>query len=227
MSFSQLIQFALCGLFIAASVADLQAEFDGDSRSWQTLSGTYFEDDAWRLNLTGQTRLYDDSKYLGAWLVVPTVQYKIHPNFDLGASYILEDTRAEAGQDYTRLHIFWLNLSPHWKVSENLNFSMRHVMAYRAVESSDNYWVSRHRFSVSYEMNDFSSLVGIGANTELFYNYEEDYLCENRFVPLSLTIKINDKSKLSLYVMAQSKRSSGDFNWKTAYVLGQTFNIKF
>jgi len=57
MSFSQFIQFALYGLFVVASVVDLHAEFDGDMRSWQTLSATYFEDDAWRLNLTGQTRL--------------------------------------------------------------------------------------------------------------------------------------------------------------------------
>lgn len=227
MFLKQSIQLGLCGLLFVLAGARAFAEFDGDVRSWQTLSANLYEDADWRATLTGQTRLFDDSKFLGAWLLIPTLQYKVHPNYDLGASYLLEDYRAAAGEDYTRLHIFWLHLSPHWQVSENLNFSMRHVLGYRAVESAENYWLSRHRFALSYKLGDLGPLVGIGASTELFYNYEEDFLCENRFIPLSLSFKLNETSKLSLYMMAQSRRSAGDSNWNTAYVFGQSLSIKF
>jgi hypothetical protein len=203
------------------------AEHDGDIRYWQTLGINFYEDENWRITGSSQTRLYDDAKFLGAWLLLPTVEFKRNPNLDVGATYLLEDIRSEAGTDYTRLHIFWLHASPHWQLTEELRFSMRHVLGLRAVESADNYLVSRHRFNFDYKLADSGPLVGIGVGTELFYNYKTDRLYENRFVPLKLSFKVTKHSKLSLYFMAQSKRHGNDVNWQTAYVLGQSLSIKF
>lgn len=158
---------------------------------------------------------------------MPSAQYKIHPNYDIGATYVLEEIRSEAGADYTRLHIFWLHLSPHCQVSQNLNFRMRHVLAYRSVESAKNYYVSRHQFSLNYTLNGFGPLVAIGSHTELFYSYTDDYLCENRFVPLKLTFTLSESTKLGVYLMAQSKRAPSDSNWSTAYIFGQSLSTKF
>ena len=70
-------------------------------------------------------------------------------------------------------------------------------------------------------------LTAIGASTELFYRYDEDRLFENRFVPVSGTFKLTDKASLSLYLMAQSKRSTGCGGWETAWVIGQTLSYKW
>ncbi len=217
---------ALCGAALFRP-ARLHAEFDGDIRYWQTLGINFYEDDDWRVTLGAQTRLFDDAKFLGAWLVFPTVQYKLHPNLDLGATYLLEDIRSESGADYTRLHIFWLHASPHWQLTDNLRFSMRHLVGLRAVESAENYWVSRHRFDFDYKLEGMGPLVGIGAGTELFYNYETDRLCENRLVPLKLSFKTSERTKFSLYLMAQSKRYGHESDWQTAYVFGQALSFKF
>ncbi len=216
-------------VLIAATLlpAVVRAEFDHDVRLWQTLGINFYEDTEWRLTAHAQSRLFDEGKFLGAWLLFPTIQYKAHPNLDLGATYLLEDIRAEAGDDYTRLHIFWLHASPHWQLSDELKFSMRHVLGLRAVESFDDYWMSRHKFALSYKLKDFGRLVGIGMSTELFYRYDEDRFFENRFVPLKGTFNLTEKTKLSLYMMAQSKRPLGRDSWDTAYVFGQSISYKW
>ena len=205
------------------------AEFDNDNRTWQTLGINFYEDDSWRIKGAAQTRLFDDSKFLGVWLVAPTVQYKLHPNLDVGGTYLLEDVRAEAGDDYTRLHIFWLHLSPHWNLGEKTRFSMRHIAGYRAIESHDNYWVSRHLFALDYKLEDCGRLLGVGLDTEVFYNYDSDSdrICENRFRPAKFTFKLTDRAKLQLYFMVQSKRFGDNKSWDNAYVFGQTIGFKF
>lgn len=210
------------GSFLGTPAA--QAEFDGDVRFWQTLSINAYENDNWRITASGQSRLFDEGKFLGAWLLFPTVQYKVHPNLDLGATYLLEDIRNDCRDDYGRLHIFWLNASPHWQINERLKFSMRHVLGLRAVESSDDYWISRHRFSLDYKVEDCGRLVGLGASTEVFVRYDTDEIFENRFIPIKATFKLTDRSKLSLFVMTQTKRCP---DWETAYVFGQSLSYKW
>lgn len=225
--------FARCTLILAIFAlvelcpTRLIAEFEGDNRSWQTLGVTFHDGDNWRVKAAAQTRLYDDSKFLGTWLVTPTVEYKLHPNLDIGASYLLEDVRGEAGDNYTRLHIFWLHASPHWQLNEKFSFSMRHLLGYRAIESRDNCWITRHRFSLSRKLDDCGPLIGVGMDTELIYNCETDRFYENRFKPLNLTFSLNERTKFQFYCMLQSKRLRGESDWETAYVFGQTIVYRF
>ncbi|WP_308984002.1 DUF2490 domain-containing protein [Thalassobacterium sedimentorum] len=205
----------------------LRAELENDIRSWQTLNINTFENEQWRVTAGAQSRLYDEGKFLGTWLIFPTVQYKAHPNLDLGATYLLEDTRSEAGDDYTRLHIFWLHANSHWQLTEKLKFSMRHLAGLREIESKDDYWISRHRFNIDYKLKDFGHLVGLGASTEVFVRYDTDEVFENRFIPIKASFKLTDRSQLSLFIMMQSKRGVGCSNWENAYILGQSFNYKF
>lgn len=220
---------ALIMIFVVGQLCPSQvfAEFDGDNRSWQTLGFTFHDGENWRIKGAAQTRLYDDSKFLGTWLLTPTVEYKLHPNLNVGVSYLLEDIRAEAGGDYTRLHIFWLHASPHWQLNEQLSFSMRHLVGYRAIESRDNCWVTRHRFSLSRKLDDCGALIGVGMDTELIYNCETDRFYENRFKPLKLTFSIDERTKFQFYCMLQSKRFKDESDWETAYVFGQTLVYSF
>ncbi|MFQ3225874.1 MAG: hypothetical protein ACI8Z5_002142 [Lentimonas sp.] len=224
----------ICTLFVVSLIvcaalrpAHLLAAFDNDNRSWQTLGINFYEDDDWRFKASAQTRLFDDSKFLGVRLVAPTVEYKLHQNLDIGATYLLEDARAEAGDDSIRLHIFWLHMSPQWNINEKTRFSMRHLAGYRAIESMDNYWVSRHMFGLDYKLTDCGRLVGAGIDTEVFYNYDTHRICENRFRPIKLTFTLIERAKLQLYFMLQSKRFGGSSRWDTAYVFGQSIGFKF
>lgn len=223
--------FLLSLLMITGLVVDsvqAKTDHDEDIQYWQTLGLKFHDGDHWRVQGTVQSRLFDHANYLGTYLFMPTVEYKLTNNWDVGGSYLYEGCRSDSGLDYLMLHIFWLHVSPHWNLTDNLKFSMRHVAAYRAVESSDNYWVSRHKFDLSYQLKDLGPFVGVGANTELFYNFETHNLCENRFVPLSLTFKLNSEMKLSLYAMIQSKDfSGGDDDWEHAYVFGQSLAVSF
>jgi hypothetical protein len=205
----------------------LHAEFDEDARLWQTLGITFHDSESWRVTAHAQSRLFDEGKFLGAWLLFPTVQYKVHPNLDLGATYLLEDIRGEAGTDFTRLHIFWLHASPHWQINEDWGFAMRHVLGLRAVESGEDYWISRHKFGLNRKLKTAGPLVSLGASTELFYDYDDNRLFENRFVPISGTFKLSDQAKLSLYLMAQSKRFAGRSDLETAYIFGQSVSYKW
>ncbi len=205
----------------------LRAEFDQDVRLWQTLSLNLHEDADWRFTFAAETRLFDGGDFLGAWLLFPTVQYKAHPNLDLGATYLLEDIRADCSQPYDRLHIFWLHASPHWQLNDHLKLSMRHVLGLRSVESQQDYWMSRHCFALDYKLRDCGRLVGIGASTELFYRYDEDRLFENRLIPLKCSFKISEQTSLSLYLMAQSRYFKNCDEWQTAYVFGQALAYKW
>jgi hypothetical protein len=220
----------LCLLLAFGSFSGLsavRAEFDGDIRLWQTLSINAYESDAWRITASGQSRLFDGGQFLGAWLLFPTVEYKLHPSLDLGATYLLEDIRSDCGEDYERLHIFWLHASPHWQLSERLKFSMRHVLGLRAVEGGEDYWISHHLLGFDYKLEDCGRLVGIGANTEVFVRHDTDEVFENRLIPFKATFKLTERSKLYLFVMAQSKRGIGRDDWETAYVFGQSLSYKW
>jgi len=222
--FLNLSVFCVVGLL---STSPLLARFDKDFSTWQALSVTFYEDDAWRLKAAAQTRWYDDSSFLATWFVNPIIEYKCHPNLDIGGTYLLEDVRAQAGHDFTRVHIFRLYLSPHWKIDDRISLSMRHLLALRAIESRDNQWVSRHRVSCSYKVADMGVLTAVGLDTEVFYNYSTDRLTENRFKPLKLSFRINKQTKFELFYMFQSKRFGSDQNWQTAYVFGQSLSYKF
>jgi hypothetical protein len=222
--FIRLITSVLLSL---GSVCTAATDFDKDFSTWQTLGFTFHDSETWRIKGAAQSRFYDDSSYLATWLVSPAVEYKFHPNLDIGAAYLLEDVRSDSCYDYTRLHIFWLYLAPHWKLNEQTAFSMRHVLGYRAIESRANNWVSRHRFALSYKLVDWGALSGIGAETELFYNYYTDRLYENRLKPLKLNFSINDYVKCQLYFMLQSKRFGSDDDWRSAYVFGQALSYRF
>jgi len=204
-----------------------KAELDNDVRLWQTLGINFYEDADWRVTAHGQTRFFDEGKFLGAWLLFPTLEYKLHANLDIGATYLLEDIRSDCGRDYDRLHIFWLHASPHWKLNEDWQFKMRHVLGRRAIESQRDYWMSRHLFSINYKVEDAWRLVGLSANTELFYRYDDNRLFENRFIPVKATFKLNEKTKLSLFVMAQSRRYGRCSSWETGYVFGQSLSYKW
>jgi hypothetical protein len=219
--------FVLACSSLMMTVHQLNAEFENDVRLWQTLGINAYESENWRISAGAQTRLFDEGKFLGTWLLYPSVEYKAHPNLDLGATYLLEDIRAEAGDDYTRLHIFWLHASPHWQLSDKVKFSMRHLVGLRAIESADDYWISRHRFGLDYKLENSGPLVSIGSSTEVFVRYDTDEIFENRFIPIKGTLKINDRTKLTLFVMAQSKRGIGSSNWDTAYAFGQSLSFKF
>jgi len=205
------------------------AEHDGDMRYWQTLALNYYETDSWRFKVHAQTRLYDDANFLGAYLVFPSVEYKAHKNLDLAATYLYEGIRRSASDDYTMLHIFWLHTNWQWNLSDHLSFSMRNVLGWRTFESSakNDYWITRDKFALSYRLNNMWRIVAIGANTELFYNFNEGTLFENRAVPLSLTFKLSEQSMLSLYGMIQSKDVTANGDWEHAYIFGQTLSYKF
>lgn len=219
-----LISFILLSL---SSVCTAETTFDKDFSTWQTLGFTFHDGDTWRIKGAAQSRLYDDSSFLATWLVAPAVEYKFHPNLDIGAAYLLEDVRAQAGDDYTRLHIFWLYLAPHWKLNDQFSFSMRHVLALRSIESFDDQWVSRHLFCLSRKVTEMGPLTGIGLDTEVFYNYKKDRLNENRFKPLKATFTVNEQTKVQLYFMFHSKRFGYQQDWETAYVFGQSLSYKF
>jgi hypothetical protein len=209
------------------STSPLQAQFDKDFSTWQALGFTFYEDDTWRIKAAAQTRWYNDSSFLATWFVNPILEYKFHPNLDIGATYLFEDVRARSGDDYTRVHIFRLYLAPNWQIDDRISLSMRHLLALRAIESRDNQWVSRHRFSFNYVIANMSSLTAIGVDTEIFYNHTTNRLFENRFRPLKLSFRINKQTKLELFYMFQTKRFGYDATWQTAYVFGQSLSYKF
>jgi hypothetical protein len=160
---------SLLVLYAAVFPTLLHAECDGDMRSWQMVSVNLYDSSDWRFQANAQTRLYDDSKFLGTWLFMPTVVYKLNPNLDLGCCYLLEDVRPEADDDFTKLHIFRIHALLRWNVNNNLSFTTRHVAGFRSVESADDYWISRHRFGFKYKLEDSGPLVGIGMDSELTY----------------------------------------------------------
>ena len=88
------------------SASPLLARFDKDFSTWQALGFTFYEDDTWRIKAAAQTRWYDDSSFLATWFVHPILEYKFHPNLDIGATYLFEDLRAQAGNVCTRFTFF-------------------------------------------------------------------------------------------------------------------------
>jgi hypothetical protein len=218
--------FRICSLYLLIASSAF-AEFDDDARLWQTLGITFHEDASWKVTAVAQSRLFDEGKFLGVRLVAPTLEYKVHPNVNIGATYLLEDARSEPGADFTRLHIFWLHVSPHWQIGNKVNFSMRHVLGLRAIESAADTTISRHRFNLDYRVENGGCLVGVGVGTEVFYNYDTGRVFENRLIPLKLSFKVLANTKLSLYYMAQSKLYPGTSSWETAHVFGQSVSYKF
>ena len=217
-------------LHALVSAVGLCAEHDGDIRYWQTLAFNFHENEDWRFKGLVQTRLFDDADFLGAYLFVPTVEYKLSDQVDIGATYLHQGIRGECTDAYTMLNIYWLHATSRWKINDKMGFTMRNVLAYRDYENGvyADYWLTRNRFALGYTIEEMGRLVASGISAELFYDLEEGYLSEVRTVPLSLTFRLTDQVKLTLYGMVQSKNyCTKGSDWEHAYVLGQTLSYNF
>jgi hypothetical protein len=61
--------------------------------------------------MTALSRLYDDSKFLGTWLFMPTLEYKVNPSLDFGRLYLREGLGYVAGDDFKHLPFAYMPIS--------------------------------------------------------------------------------------------------------------------
>lgn len=205
------------------------ADFDGDHRIWLAYVVTQLKKEKVTFYSYGDMRWAEEGDYVSLWLVSQKMKYRFNSHLDLGGGYSYMEGRPKPGKAWNTQHWFELEATPKLSLAPDLNLILRNRWESRWIESRDfePVFKSRHRLFLKYRTSFLPGMESMEISNEIFYNYTDGYVDENRFFPLSIHFKTSATTGFDVFCMMRSLRSASDQNWQTAYITGATFRWNF
>ena len=202
------------------------AEFDGDFRIWNEFMWRQFRTEEWTSYFWGELRWVDDGSYLGTWVAQQKFYHQINPDWKLGFGGAWIDVAKNGGPD-NRLARWELELNRLWKFSDGTGLSLRNRLETRwwRNRGDKTEFVSRHRVTLSHPANWFGTMDRIDCSNEFFIDYSGEGFNENRFRPLNMRFRLNEKDTMNVFLQIRSRKMGIDREWQHAYVIG--FGFRF
>lgn len=206
--------------------APASGQFENDVRYWQEFMLREYKEGAWQTFTWGELRWVDDASRLGVWFLQQKVLYEADPNLQLGfgGSWIEIQNPDDT---WTTLARFEVEVTPKWKLGPDWRFSLRNRLEGRYGESRDwdLEWVSRHRFRAVRPLEGWGALTRYEFSNEVFYDYRLGRWNENRFRPVNLHFRLNERSSANIFLQVRSRRLGEDREWKHAAIFGTGFRF--
>jgi hypothetical protein len=175
--------------------------------------------------LYGEARLRNDAERLEIFLLSPQVQWKFSKNLNLQFNYTYIGSRGATRDDFAVQHRAEFEVNPHWSVGGWLKIQNRNRMEFRWIEDNgpDNPRL-RNRLRFLFPLKGIGPLTSLFADTEWFYNFDQDKHDEQRTIPVGLNFKVNDLVNFQTFYMIQHTKTD---TWKSNQILGTMFTVKF
>ncbi len=169
-------------------------------------------------------RFFDDSSNFGFWQTSQKIQVDLIRNLSLGVAYTYLDN--EVANEFKYQHRLELETNPYWSWKEWVNIRNCNRVEFRWIEDkgSDN---GRFRQLLEFEVpiKNISPVQSLYFNNEIFIDFNQKELNENRVVPFGITFKVYKKTSFKVSYMIQSKKTAHD--WLSNQVLGTHLLIAF
>ena len=205
----------------------IQAAYDGDLRIWNEFMWRQFRTEDWTSYFWSELRWVDDGSYLGTWVAQQKFYHQLNPSWKLGFGGAWIEVEKNGGPG-NRLARFELELNRLWKLTDHSDLGLRNRLETRWWKKSGDKTelVSRHRFTYSHAANWFGTMDRAECSNEFFIGYSGEGFFENRFRPINLRFKLNEKDRGNVFLQVRSLRVGAiDRDWQHAYIIG--FGIRF
>ena len=212
----------LC-LTLCALATSLSALADVDF--WKTFNFTQYDSERFRTRTHAQVR-YPDLSFFQYFRISQQFFYKANDHLTLGIHPVYTDRRSSPNSEWRTN--YRLDLEAHLSYEWNgIDFDMRNRYEIRQrVGSGSAHDRFRIRTNIRLPSSFLPSLRSITIGNEVFWNVDDGFINENRFVPVALNFSIGGSS-WSPSFMIRSSREEPHSNWEQDYILGLTSSFKF
>lgn len=202
-------------------------DFDNDFRIWNEFMWRQYNGELWTFYLWSELRWTDDASQLGIWVGQQKAYYKLGPHLQLGGGGAWIEAKRSDGS-WNRLARLEMELNRRWRLSELTTLALRNRLEVRWWESRSDQteFVSRHRFRMSRQANWFGSMERYEVSNEIFLDYCGEGFNENRFRPINLFFKINERASTNLFFQVRSRHLAADRSWEHAFILGAGLRLR-
>jgi len=175
-------------------------------------------DEKWSVGNDLHLRADDGVGRIHTWIASPRVRYDLSPTWQLQANVsVLEAYNADetAILDWTR---FEFEVNPTFRLSDSLTLSFRDRFEWRWRHGGDYSTRIRIRPQLDWTLRKEGLFRGLYANNEVFYDFTQDRVTENRLTPLGVLLRPNEHLDLRLFYLWRSTR--GGQGWRNYHGLG-------
>ncbi|MGF1449685.1 MAG: DUF2490 domain-containing protein [Opitutales bacterium] len=194
-----------------------------DFETWHQLTWTYFQHDRLTLSLYGEARFNDNSTFNSFRSVKQQFGYRAAPWLDLAFKMTYQEVSSDSRDTRGDYRLEW-EVTPFFQSrdgSRRLSFRNRVELFFTENVDSER-WRWRLRVQLSQQLKGFWA-DSFSISNEFFYDFQPDDFNQNRFKPLGLNFKLNDRVTYGVFVLIDS--DLGDDGFEHAFVLGQS--LKF
>lgn len=205
----------------------LRCRCGDDFGAWQTVSIKWLDTERVDLALTGQLRYRGNAHELAGYLLSQKVIYQAHTNLDLSLAYTWLPSKNSSGI-WLDQHRLELKSTLHRSLSENWSVSLRNRLELRFIEDTPFNERSRHRVEVQRAVHGLGPLTAVYSNDEVFYDYHDWQLNQNRIIPAGFRFHLLKGADLDLYYMIfQAKSGATTSDWNNTHLIGTQLSLSF
>lgn len=175
-------------------------------------------DEKWSVGNDLHLRADDGVGRIHTWIASPRVRYDLNSTWQLQANVsVLEAYNADetAQVDWTR---FEFEVNPTFRLSDSVTLTFRDRFEWRWRHGGDYSTRIRLRPQLDWTLRKEGLFRGLYANNEVFYDFTQDRVTENRLTPLGVLLRPNDHLDLRLFYLWRSTR--GGQGWRNYHGLG-------
>ncbi|EDY80458.1 hypothetical protein VDG1235_72 [Verrucomicrobiia bacterium DG1235] len=193
---------------------------------WTTLnSGTTNLSDTFSTKSHLELRL-PDTEEVGYVRFSQKFYTKLAKGWKLGSHPVFENSKK--GDDWNHTFRLDLELNPgKFKLGEkgpSISMRNRWELRWKEGKGSEIFHRIRQQTKATWKI-DAGPFKSYSIANELFFEEDKGKLTINRFYPIQLGSKLNEKIKATYYLLYQSKRAGTSSNWNGAYILGTSLSF--
>lgn len=217
--FTPIPSWAIFGLTLIAATA-LRGD---DVQNWQNLTVTWPKIEQVALETSAEWRLTDDLSDLSYWRIRQAIATRPFSWLTAGAAYRYTESKNSEGH-WRDQHRLELELTPRWKLDEQVTLSLRNRMEFRWNESvRGRNERTRHRLQLAVNTPQWRAVKSVYASHETIYDWDRKRIAEHRTIPLGLKFEIRESAELSLFYMLRV--SVRDEEWTHTHVIGTSLSL--
>jgi hypothetical protein len=192
--------------------------------TWQLLSLKYLDTRNFDLVFYGELRSSFKPSRFGGYLLSQQVKLDLLPNLGAGVNYTFLSLPSENSDELTDTHRAEFELVPRFKAGNWLEVSARQRLELRWLEGrrgpSER---TRHRLQLDFPVHCAGRLRSVFLYDEVFYDYTQHRVTENRITPIGLDFRLTKKMNFSVFYTLQELRA-GD-GWYNRHVLNTMLSV--
>jgi len=159
------------------------------------------------------------------WIASPRVRYDLNSTWQLQANlsavsaYNADET---TDIDSTR---FEFEVNPTFRLTDSLTLTFRDRFEQRWRHGGDYSTRVRIRPQLDWTLHKEGLFRGVYANNEVFYDFTQDRVTENRLTPFGVLLRPSEHLDLRLYCLWRTTRDA--HGWKNYEVLGVLASLNY